>query len=180
MEPELFKPHPDLSREINDAIADSELQGGCRFDEVPENQIVRVQTHNTLYELVKRGGKEYIRGNQNYCPDWTECRLSGSTWGGSMLKVRFIGRGMRMEAVLVDGFFTTSEIREVSLLNKTHNFGFLLCKELTPSYHSELLWDTAEDARGAGSALKESIDEFHDREVVVIENRQHLHLQETL
>jgi len=33
----------------------------------------------------------------NYCPDPVPVRIAGSTWGGSMLKLRFIGRGMHLE-----------------------------------------------------------------------------------
>ena len=38
-----------------------------------------------------------ISGPPKYCPAATLGRSEGTTWGGSMLKIRFIGRGMRLE-----------------------------------------------------------------------------------
>ena len=38
-----------------------------------------------------------ISGHPQYCPEPVQVTIAGSTWGGSMLKVRFIGRGMHLE-----------------------------------------------------------------------------------
>lgn len=110
-----FKPSPHLSDEINKSIIESELQGGCRFDEWPEGKTLVVQTANTRYEIRKTGADTFIRGNARYCPEWTECTIIGSTFGGSMLKVNFVGRGMYLEVFLVGAqkTITTSCIKEV-------------------------------------------------------------------
>ena len=47
--------------------------------------------------LIRGLGKELIWGHPQYCPEPVPVRIKGSTWGGSMLKLRFIGRGMRLE-----------------------------------------------------------------------------------
>jgi hypothetical protein len=48
--------------------------------------------------VVNRGaGQALICGHPQYCPDLVPVRIEGSTWGGSMLKMRFIGRGMHLE-----------------------------------------------------------------------------------
>jgi len=36
-------------------------------------------------------------GHPQYCPEPVAVRIAGSTWDGSMLKLQFIGRGMRLE-----------------------------------------------------------------------------------
>lgn len=115
MEKEPFKPSPYLSDEINSNIAESELAGGCWWDKMPEGSKVKVQTQNTLYELKREGGKDYIKGNAKYCPDWSECIVQGSTWGSSMLKMGFIGRGMYLEVYLFDinNTILTTAIKEV-------------------------------------------------------------------
>jgi hypothetical protein len=57
--------------------------------------MLRVHTQNTCYEIVvSRGGSVYLSGHPLYCPQPVLVTIAGSTWGGSMLKVRFIGRGI--------------------------------------------------------------------------------------
>jgi hypothetical protein len=38
-----------------------------------------------------------ISGHPHYCPQPVLVAIAGSTWGGSMLKRRYVGRGMRLE-----------------------------------------------------------------------------------
>jgi hypothetical protein len=122
----MFQPHPNLSKEINDSIAESEIAGGVWFDKpewatsvegtsLPEGSTVHVRTRNTLYLIEKRPDGTYISGNARFCPTPTKCSVHGSTWGGSMLKVGWIGVGMRLEfSVEGDGrTVTTSEIQDV-------------------------------------------------------------------
>ena len=104
--------HPNLSDGINSNIAQSEIEGGvwvhdhpdCVNDEIKAQPVLAVgavleiQTKNTLYLLEKRGPNEfYISGNTKYCSTPTKCSIHGSTWGGSMLKMGFVGRGMNLE-----------------------------------------------------------------------------------
>lgn len=124
----MFQAHPNLSAEINNAIADSELQGGVFLKDVPVGKKLIVQTRNTTYTIEVCEDGTYIYGNAKYCPAPIKCFISGSTWGGSMLKVGFIGRGMCLEFVVdvqgvrkigeVDGHgrITTSQIQEITEL----------------------------------------------------------------
>jgi hypothetical protein len=51
-----------------------------------------------VYTIVNRsGGEALISGHPSYCSEPVPVRIAGSTWGGSMLKLRFIGRGMHVE-----------------------------------------------------------------------------------
>jgi hypothetical protein len=93
-----FKPHPNLSDEINRNIVQSEVEGGVYLDDLSEGAVLEVATQNHEYTIVTGvRGSELICGHPQYCPDPVAVRIAGSTWGGSMLKVRFVGRGMRME-----------------------------------------------------------------------------------
>ena len=56
-----------------------------------------VQTVNRLYELDIRGGQVWICGHPEFCPSPVPVHVRGSSWGGSMLKVAYIGRGMHLE-----------------------------------------------------------------------------------
>jgi hypothetical protein len=96
--PNLFQPHPNLCDAVNHNIAQSEIEGGVYLDSLPEGEILEVETQNHWYTIVNRGeGRVLIWGHPKFCPSPTLVRIEGSTWGGSMLKSRFIGRGMRLE-----------------------------------------------------------------------------------
>ena len=96
--PCLFMPHPNLSDEINRNIVESEIEGGVYLETLLEGTVLDVRTQNRWYTIVNYGrGRALIWGHPDYCPDPVPVRIEGSTWGGSMLKVRFIGRGMHLE-----------------------------------------------------------------------------------
>ncbi len=96
--PKPFMPHPSLSDEVNRNIVQSEIEGGVYLDELCEGAVLEVETEHHGYTIVVRGrGQELISGHPQYCPDPIPVRIAGCTWGGSMLKLRFIGRGMRLE-----------------------------------------------------------------------------------
>jgi hypothetical protein len=96
--PALFTPHPALSDQINHNIIQSEVEGGVHLNDLPRGARLQVQTQNRRYTIVNRGdGRVLISGHPKFCPLPVVVELSGSTWGGSLLKTRFIGRGMRME-----------------------------------------------------------------------------------
>ena len=93
-----FMPHPNFSDEVNRNIVQSEIEGGVCLDDLSEGAVLKVETLHHGYTIVIRGrGRDLISGHPKYCPDPVPVSIAGSTWGGSMLKVRFIGRGMQLE-----------------------------------------------------------------------------------
>jgi hypothetical protein len=94
---QLFEPHPNLSDEINRNIVQSEIEGGVHLDDLPEGVVLGVETQNHVYTIVTGGDSELISGHPRYCPDPVQVRIAGSTWGGAILKIRFVGRGMCLE-----------------------------------------------------------------------------------
>jgi len=96
--PKMFMPHPNFSDEVNRNIAQSEIEGGVYLDELGEGAVLEVETQNHWYTIVVgRRGQELISGHPQYCPNPVPVRIEGCTWGGSMVKLRFIGRGMHLE-----------------------------------------------------------------------------------
>jgi hypothetical protein len=96
--PKLFKPHPNLSDQINSNVIQSELEGGVHLRDLPPGAVLEVQTCQRWYTIVNQGdGEALISGHPEYCPDPVLVKIHGSTWGGSMLKEQFIGRGMHLE-----------------------------------------------------------------------------------
>lgn len=93
-----FAPHPNLSDEINSNVVQSELEGGVHLRDLRPGAVLEVRTIRRHYILVNQGdGEVLISGHPQYCPEPVRVRIHGSTWGGSMLKEQFIGRGMHLE-----------------------------------------------------------------------------------
>jgi hypothetical protein len=94
----LFAAHPNLSDEVNCHIAQSEIEGGVRLEDLAQGSRLKVQTQHRWYTVVNCGdGWALISGHPKYCPSPSLVRILGSNWGGSMLKTRFIGRSMHLE-----------------------------------------------------------------------------------
>jgi len=112
--------HPNLSDEINDNIEKSEKLGGEFIEKLKVGNILEVQTKNTLYKIEKREDGLYISGHQKFCPNPVQCNIHGSTWGGSMLKMGFVGIDMHLEFSLVNdhGVITTSPIQKITKILK--------------------------------------------------------------
>ncbi len=94
----MFTPHPNLSDEVNRNIVQSEIEGGVSLEGLPPDTVLQIRTQNHFYTALFLGeGAVLISGHPQYCPEPVQVTIAGSTWGGSMLKLRFIGRGMHLE-----------------------------------------------------------------------------------
>ena len=113
--PALFRPHPNLSDEINSNVIQSEVEGGIHLRDLAPGVVLEVQTCQRRYTIVNQGGGDaLISGHPEYCPSPVLVKIHGSTWGGSMLKEQFIGRGMHLEFRHPNFLpITTSRILEV-------------------------------------------------------------------
>ena len=93
-----FVPHFNLSDEVNRQIVQSEVEGGVFLKDLPPATVLQIQTQHHLYTAVLLDdGSALISGHPEYCPQPVLVAIAGSTWGGSMLKRRFVGRGMHLE-----------------------------------------------------------------------------------
>ena len=129
-----MKDHPNLSPAINHNLRLTEAMGGWWLGELPAcagtadsllkpGRMLRIQTRNTLYALKHHPDNPLwmlIKGHPKYCPDWTTCHVAGSTWGGSMLRMKFVGVGMHLEFSVFDyidglceGTITTTPMQEI-------------------------------------------------------------------
>jgi hypothetical protein len=96
--PNSLRSHPNLGDEVNRNVAQSEIEGGVFLHDLPPATVLEIETQNRCYQVVLLGENNVlISGHPKYCPEPTKVAISGSTWGGSMLKRRFVGRGMYME-----------------------------------------------------------------------------------
>jgi len=94
----MFMPHPNLSDEVNGNIVRSEIEGGVSLGDLPPSTVLEIQTQHHRYTAVFLGESQaLISGHPEFCPEPVLVAIAGSTWGGSMLKLRYIGRGMHLE-----------------------------------------------------------------------------------
>jgi len=128
---EPFRPHPNFDDAINRAICQSEIEGGVSLDELPVGAVLDVQTANTLYRIENRGdGEVLISGHPEICPTPVLVNFHGSTWGTPMLKLRFIGRDMRMEFHHPEkGVVRTSRVSDIREENASSMTGTALMRK---------------------------------------------------
>jgi len=108
--------HLNLTPEVNAAIGQSEIEDGVFLKSLPVSAVLSIETQSRTYTLEKRSTSEYfISGHPKYCPSPTLAYIAGSRWGGSMVRVAFVGRGMRLEfSTDAHGGVLTSAIREIT------------------------------------------------------------------
>ena len=96
--PTLFAVHPHWSDRVNHNMIQSEIDGGVYLRDLPCGIVLEIETMDWICKLEYCGGYEAkVSGHPKYCPEPVQVYVSGSTWGGSMLKQFFIGRGMHLE-----------------------------------------------------------------------------------
>ena len=94
----VFEPNPHLADSINHRIVQSEIEGGVHLRNMAPGTVLEVETQNRAYRIEYQGlGRALISGHPVFCPKPTPVVIHGSTWGGSMLKAGYIGRGMHLE-----------------------------------------------------------------------------------
>jgi hypothetical protein len=123
----IFVPHPNLSDEVNRHIVQSEIEGGVFLHDLPPATVLQIKTQHHCYTAVlQEDGSALISGHPEFCPEPIPTEIAGSTWGGTMIKRRFVGRGMRLEfshPSYRTPIVTSSiqEIREVSTAARLRN-----------------------------------------------------------
>jgi hypothetical protein len=97
-EPVLFVENPHLADSVNRNIVRSEIEGGVYLRDLSPGSVLAIETTNRVYKMVFLGdGAALISGHPEFCPEPTEVQIHGSTWGGSMIMHRYLGRGMHLE-----------------------------------------------------------------------------------
>ena len=74
---------------------------------------LEVRTRNSVYEITVLGGGQVMVRGGSFFPDWSAAHLSGSTLGGSFLKMNWIGCGFSMEFLHQSQRIVTTRVREI-------------------------------------------------------------------
>ena len=117
--PTLFEPHPNFCDVINRNIIQSEIEGGVHLRDLLPGTVLEAHTQNHVYKILsQQDGEVWISEHPVYCPDPVLVDIHGSTGDGSMIRERFIGRGMHLEFGHPDFWrITTSRILDVQEKN---------------------------------------------------------------
>ena len=84
--------------DLQSAITRARAASGVSLSDLSVGAVLEVTTERRTYTLKNKGeGRVLISGHPKYCAAPVMVKLDGSSWGGSMLKMNFIGRGMFME-----------------------------------------------------------------------------------
>jgi hypothetical protein len=90
---------------------------GLQIEYLPERESLTVNTDNSRYDLTilcGRTGAVLVRGG-SFFPEVASAHLAGSSLGGSLLKLRGIYVGFRMELHGRQGRIITSRVRSIGL-----------------------------------------------------------------
>ena len=110
-DPTLIRREATLDGFVDD-LADAP---GISLREVESLTTILVRTHNSQYRFVVTSGTSAIVQGGAFFPEPTPARIDGSGFGGTLLKVGWIGIGLRME-IFADGRrIITSPVRDVTL-----------------------------------------------------------------
>ena len=74
---------------------------------------LQVQTSNTRYHIIVGRGDEVVIQGGAFFPDPTPALLEGATLGSSLLKVGWIGIGLRMEIRAAGQRIVTTPVRSI-------------------------------------------------------------------
>jgi hypothetical protein len=98
--PDLFVAHRNFSDAVNANIIRSEIEGGVHLRNLMPGAVLSIRTSNREYRVVLlNNGAALISGHPEFCPEPVEVQIQGSTWGGTMIRSKYLGRGMHMEFV---------------------------------------------------------------------------------
>jgi hypothetical protein len=104
------------------------IENGIDVHRLKAGTIVLVQTKNNRYKLVKGFKDKYdvsIQGGKHF-PEPTDVNFSGSTFGGTMMKIGWIGYKMYMEMYVIDkkSRLTTTGVRAAEIIGDGWNYVF--------------------------------------------------------
>jgi hypothetical protein len=104
-----------------DAFADAAARaGGVALSDLSPIEEIEVRTRNTAYRIILLARDEFrvlVHGGR-FFPVPGEARLSGSTLGGSMLKLGWIGCGFCMEFSHEGRRIVTTRVREIRRVSR--------------------------------------------------------------
>ena len=92
-------------------------QHGVSIEQLSALDRLLVRTRHSVYDIIvstPASGDVLVRGGE-FFPDFTAARIAGSTLGGSLVKVRSVHVGFRLEFSVGSQFVLTSAVQSIDL-----------------------------------------------------------------
>ena len=90
---------------------------GVSIEQLSALDRVLVRTRHSVYEIIvstPASGDVLVRGGE-FFPEFTSARIAGSTLGGSLVKVRSLHVGFRLEFNVGSQFVLTSAVQSIDV-----------------------------------------------------------------
>jgi len=105
-----------LDPKITSLNKEQEDNGGIVVSRLKPGTRIVVKTMYSTYEMtVIEGSKVWVKGGK-YFPEFVERYFVGSTWGGSCLKLHWIGQDMQMEFTNPPRGVRTSRVQSATVI----------------------------------------------------------------
>jgi hypothetical protein len=103
---------------VLDAWIAHEWRQGVQLSALTDFAEIVVETRNSVYEIttIDGGSREILVRGGTFFPDRTPARLSGSSLGGSFLKIGGIYVGFNMEFVSEGRTIVTSTVQSIRII----------------------------------------------------------------
>lgn len=97
--------------------AEVDARGGLRITDLDSITPLLVRTENTVYSItvLEPCGSQILVQGGAFFPEATLARFEGSSFGGSLLKQGWIGRGLRMEICSAGQRILTSRVQSMEI-----------------------------------------------------------------
>jgi hypothetical protein len=107
---------PPLRGTLEDFAFRAGCVNGVALDSLEPGTVVELDTRHSRYRMVVCGGdrRVLVAGGSRF-PEQTEARIEGATAGGSVLKVGWIGVGLRLEMAVGRRRLTTSRVERIAV-----------------------------------------------------------------
>jgi hypothetical protein len=100
---------------IEDFTHEAATAPGIVVRDLEPMTVIRVRTRNSQYVLIVAPDGEILIQGGAFFPDPTPAHFSGATSGGSLLKVGWIVRGLRMEIANAGRRIVTSPVHQIAI-----------------------------------------------------------------
>lgn len=116
--------HPNLHPAINAALQLQEEKGGIFVDKIKGDIKIKIKTKSgSNYTLYKENDKYFLQGGK-HLSEKEEVTFNGSTWGGSMLRMMYIGYNMHVECIIkrTSKMLLTSSVQSAEIIGKDYSY----------------------------------------------------------
>lgn len=110
---------------LSHKIEEQDRHGGINIEDVEHGASLRIHTINSEYHIRKINDHQMtIQGGR--WPEITNMIFHGSTWGGSIMKTKWIGFKMHMEFTIEGKRYVTSPVVAATVIGEKSRWQYSL------------------------------------------------------